>query len=379
MDMDSLVSGVTGILILSKEYAWIAQAFVVVLLTLIVSYVAKKVFDHLGKVALKSNTFWDDLLIRSARKPVRLFIWLNGLLLATEVVRRVSNAPIFDFVDPVRSVTFVLVFAWFMVSFIRQGEETVQNSDNVKNPMDATTASALGKLLRLSVVITSSLVVLQSLGFSVSGVLAFGGIGGIAIGFAAKDLLANFFGGLMIYLDQPFKVGDWVRSPDQDIEGTVEHIGWRLSRIRTFDKRPIYVPNATFASITLENPSRMTNRRIFEHIGVRYDDAGKVEAIINDVEAMLKQHEAIDQNLLLMVNLNKFASSSIEFFVYTFTKTVVWKEFHQIKQDIMLKIIAIIERHGAEFAFPTQTIHLAEGAPVEASAETTGPVHSTGQ
>jgi MscS family membrane protein len=132
----------------------------------------------------------------------------------------------------------------------------------------------------------------------------------------------------MIYLDQPFRVGDWVRSPDQDIEGTVENIGWRLTRIRTFDKRPIYVPNATFASITVENPSRMFNRRIKEDIGVRYSDASKVAAIIADVEAMLKEHEAIDKDQLLMVHLNKFASSSIEFFIYTFTKTVVWKEFH---------------------------------------------------
>lgn len=372
MDMETLVRGVTSTLNLGKENAWMVQVFVIVLLTMLVSYAAKKVFDKLEKSAKKSKTFWDDLLVGAARKPVRLFIWLNGLLLATDVVRQVSNEPIFDFVEPVRSVTFVLVFAWFMVSFIRKGEDMVQDPNHAAKPMDATTASALGKLMRLSVLITSALVVLQSLGFSVSGVLAFGGIGGIAVGFAAKDLLANFFGGLMIYLDQPFRVGDWVRSPDQDIEGTVENIGWRLTRIRTFDKRPIYVPNATFANITVENPSRMFNRRLYENIGVRYSDAGKVAAIVADVEKMLKEHEAIDQDQLLMVHLNKFAASSIEFFIYTFTKTVVWKEFHEIKQDILLKIIDIVEGHGAEFAFPTQTIHMAE-AEVQADEQEEGP------
>lgn len=359
MDIETLVSWMTGALNIGKEHTWVIQVFVIVLLTTLASYAVRKVFDKLETSAQKTSTFWDDLLVGAARKPVRLFIWLNGLLLATDVVRRVSNEPIFDFVEPVRSVTFVLVFAWFMVSFIRKGEEMVQDPAHASKPMDATTASALGKLMRLSVLITSALVVLQSLGFSVSGVLAFGGIGGIAVGFAAKDLLANFFGGLMIYLDQPFRVGDWIRSPDQDIEGTVENIGWRLTRIRTFDKRPIYVPNATFANITVENPSRMFNRRIYENIGVRYSDAAKVAAIIADVEAMLKAHEAIDQNQLLMVNLNKFAASSIEFFIYTFTKTVVWKEFHEIKQDVLLNIIDIVESHGAEFAFPTQTIHMA--------------------
>jgi MscS family membrane protein len=127
-------------------------------------------------------------------------------------------------------------------------------------------------LLRVSVIITAILVALQSLGFNISAVLAFGGIGGIAVGFAAKDLLANFFGGLMIYLDRPFSVGDWIRSPDRSIEGTVEKIGWRLTSIRTFDKRPLYIPNSMFANISVENPSRMTHRRIYETIGVRYED-----------------------------------------------------------------------------------------------------------
>ncbi|HAH80902.1 MAG TPA: mechanosensitive ion channel protein MscS, partial [Gammaproteobacteria bacterium] len=127
--------------------------------------------------------------------------------------------------------------------------------------LDQTTASAVGKLLRATVAITGTLLVLQAFGVSVSGVLAFGGIGGIAIGFAARDLLANFFGALMIFLDRPFSVGDWVRSPDRDIEGTVEDIGWRLTRIRTFDKRPLYLPNSIFSSLAVENPSRMNSRR----------------------------------------------------------------------------------------------------------------------
>jgi MscS family membrane protein len=223
----------------------------------------------------------------------------------------------------------------------------------------------LGKLLRLSVIITAVLVAMQTFGYSISGVLAFGGIGGIAVGFAAKDLLANFFGGLMIYLDRPFAVGDWIRSPDKSIEGTVEHIGWRLSRIRTFDKRPLYVPNAIFTQIAVENPSRMLNRRIYETIGIRYDDAGKMATIVERVKSMLKAHPAIDTEQTLIVNFNGFASSSLDFFVYSFTKTTNWVEFHEVKQDILLKILTIIEEQGAECAFPTSTLHLPE--PVQIS------------
>ena len=239
--------------------------------------------------------------------------------------------------------------------------------------MDPTTVGALGRLLRLIVTVIIVLIVMQNYGYSISGILAFGGIGGIAVGFAAKDILANFFGGLMIYLDRPFKVGDWIRSPDKQIEGTVEDIGWRQTRIRTFDKRPLYVPNATFANISVENPSRMTNRRIYEYIGVRYDDAAQVASIIASVKQMLKEHPEIDNNQTLIVNLDRFGASSLEFFVYTFTKTTDWVRFHEIKQDVMMKIMGIIEESGAEFAFPTTTVHLSGNTPLILNEQVMSP------
>jgi MscS family membrane protein len=150
-----------------------------------------------------------------------------------------------------------------------------------------------------------------------------------------------------------------VRSPEKEIEGTVEHIGWRLTRIRTFDQRPIYVPNAAFTTLVVENPSRMLNRRIFETIGVRYADVDALSTIIDEVRTMLEQHEEIEaEERTLMVNFNAFGASSLDFFVYTFTKTTVWAEYHRVKQDVLLRIAAIIRDHGAEVAFPTRTLHL---------------------
>jgi len=227
------------------------------------------------------------------------------------------------------------------------------------------------------VLITATLVALQTLGYSVSGVLAFGGVGGIAIGFAAKDLLANFFGGLMIYLDRPFAVGDWIRSPDREIEGTVEEIGWRLTRIRSFDKRPIYVPNAMFATIALVNPSRMSHRRIYETIGIRYQDADKMAAITRDVKAMLGGHPEIDASQTLIVNFNAFAPSSLDFFVYTFTKTTNWVHYHEVKEDVLLRILEIVAAHGAEVAFPTSTVHVPEGLAVSMDGTGSGGVMAT--
>lgn len=115
----------------------------------------------------------------------------------------------------------------------------------------------------------------------------------------------------MIYLDRPFSVGDWIRSPDRNIEGTVEDIGWRLTRIRTFDQRPLYVPNAIFANISVENPSRMYNRRINETIGLRYEDIAKVPVIIERVRQYLIDHQDIEtESRTLIVNFNTYGPST---------------------------------------------------------------------
>ena len=120
----------------------------------------------------------------------------------------------------------------------------------------------------------------------------------------------------MIHLDRPFSVGDWVRSPDRNIEGIVEKIGWRLAVMRTFDNRPLYVPNALFTQIVVENPSRMTNRRIVETVGIRYDDAGQMAGIVVDVKAMLEAHPEIDTDQTLIMNFNEFSPSSRDFCIH---------------------------------------------------------------
>ena len=320
-------------------------------------FTASNLLKRLHLKAEKSKRVWDDAIIDAIKKPISLIIWAAGIHLATEIIQEATGAVIFNAAEPIRDTAIIGALAWFLVRLIQHGERKFVEGEK---PVDATTVDAISKLLKISVVITSILVVLQTLGFSISGVVAFGGIGGMAVGFAAKDLLANFFGGLTIYLDRPFTVGDWIRSPDRDIEGHVENIGWRLTRIRTFDKRPLYVPNAVFTTIVVENPSRMLNRRIKETIGIRYDDAGKMEAIVGKVKDMLMNHPEIDANKILIVNFNAFAPSSLDFFVYTFTKTTDWVHFHEVKQNVMLEIINIIEKEGAECAFPTSTIHLAD-------------------
>ena len=351
-----------------RSESWVVQVFIIVFASLLLDWLQKRLLAKVHEKLLITKNYWDDSLVEAAQRPLTVIIWVLGLSFAAEIVQRQqSGAIIFEAVDPIREVGVIVCLAWFLVRFVRLAEHNIiKQCIEAGEPFDRTTADAIAKLIRISIIITAGLVILQTLGYSISGVLAFGGIGGIAVGYAAKDLLANFFGGLMIYLDRPFDVGDWVRSPDRQIEGTVEKIGWRITCIRTFDKRPLYVPNSVFTTIAVENPSRMTNRRIYETIGIRYDDASLMPVIVNDVRKMLEAHEEIDTRQTLIVNFNEFAPSSLDFFIYTFTRTTNWIRFHRIKQDVMLKIIGIIEGHGAECAFPTSTIHLAS-SPAEPS------------
>lgn len=355
---------------LQGDTALAVQVFVVVFVTLVLNFAVLRVMTHIVKRVKETKNFWDDVLVLAARKPISILIWMVGISWAADIVAAGSDAAIFGAIAPIREMSVIVLLVWFVVDFIKRAEQELikREVENEEDAVDETTVFAIGKLLRLSVIITASLVMLQTLGYSISGVLAFGGIGGIAIGFAAKDLLANFFGGLMVYLDRPFAVGDWVRSSDRSIEGTVEHIGWRLTRIRTFDKRPLYVPNGIFANITVENPSRMTNRRIYETIGLRYQDSAQLEPIINDVKAMLQAHDEIASDLTMIVNFNAYGPSSLDFFVYTFTKTTDWVYFHEVKQDVLLKILAIIAEHGADVAFPTSTVHIPEAVHLESEA-----------
>lgn len=341
--------------------AWVLQVFLVVLATAVCNFLILKLIRRLSDRQSGPQMQWDQCLFGALRKPAGVIVWLVGLSVAIDIIQLRAEVALFSIVGPVRDVGVIACVAWSLVGFlVRAQSHIVTSREAAGEPVDRTTIDAVGKLLRIAVIVTAVLVALQTLGYSVSGVLAFGGIGGLAVGLAAKDLLANFFGGAMVYMDRPFAVGDWIRSPDREIEGTVESIGWRLTRIRTFDQRPLYVPNAVFTQIAVENPSRMWNRRIFETVGLRYDDADSIGPIVRDVDAMLRAHPGIDQDRTLMVNFDKFAPSSLDFFVYCFTKTTEWQAYHALKQDVLLRMLAIVAQHGASVAFPTSTVHVSD-------------------
>ena len=371
------------------RWVWLgSHVFLIVLATACVRLLATGLLNKFVQKKTETRSRWKDALSRAASKPLDWGIWVVGLsfagnriyddvltkqtlaalaetdLIINDTIRDLlaheGADSIFERVGTLRSVALVVLVAWFTNRFIKEFQEVVAlpRRDGTESRWDPATASAVGRVLRASVIITTGLLILQVYGLPIEGVLAFGGIGGIAVGFAAKDVLANFFGTLMLLVDKPFVVGDWIRSPDREIEGTVEDVGWRTTRIRTFDRRPLYVPNANFASLTVENPQRMENRRIYETFRIRYEDMPRVKRLMDEVREMLRNHPAIDVTRTLMVNLDTYTEFSVNFFVYTFTKTTEWTEFHEIKEEILLLISDVVHKHGADFAFPTQTLHL---------------------
>ncbi|MGB0514626.1 MAG: mechanosensitive ion channel family protein [Wenzhouxiangellaceae bacterium] len=338
---------------------WTLQAFIIILAALLLDFVMRKFITRIGKLADRSNNLWDNALVYAGKRPISLLIYGQGLLMAARVLEPHTEAIVFsiEILELAQQLLFVVTVTWFAFRLAVGFERAFVHDRQIRNQdFDVTTVSVLGRIVRIAVMVTSVLTILSILEIPISGLLAAGGVGGIAIGLAARDLLANFFGGFMVFMDRPFSVGDWVRSPDRDIEGVVRKIGWRVTTIVKFDRRPMYVPNATFTTITVENPSRMTHRRIFEHIGVRYDDFSVVRDLVKDIRSMLKEHPEIASEETMIVNFDRYNASSLDIMVYCFTRTIVWIEYHGVREDVLLKIGEIIEARGAQIAFPTRTL-----------------------
>jgi MscS family membrane protein len=199
-------------------------------------------------------------------------------------------------------------------------------------------------------------VILQSWGYNVTGFVASLGIGGLAFALAAKDTAANLFGSLVIFGDKPFEIGDWIKT--DEVEGTVEDIGIRSTKVRTFAQALVHVPNATLANSAIINWSRMGKRRIKMNVGLTYETTeAQMRTIVEQIRSMLQGHEEIDQSTLF-IHFTDYSESSLDIFCYFFTKTTVWGEYLRVREDVNLKIKKIVEENGSAFAFPSRTVYL---------------------
>lgn len=350
---------------ISPTLLTLIECAIILFITLLVSIIEGFTFHRVYPKLKASEKTRSDTVLFAIHRPLQLIIWVLGITYAfTTAGDLLSNNAIESFSETmslVRQVILVIAFTWAVIRFIHLLEQSLVHSPahkHKKRKLDKATAFAISRLLRIITLCAALLVILQIAGVKVSALIALGGAGTLIAGLAAREMIANFFGALMIYTDRPFSVGDWIRSSDRNIEGTVEEIGWRLTRVRTFDKRPLYIPNAIFSTITVENPSRMHNRRINTMIGIGYESSSKLVAVRNAIETMLKDHEEIDKTQTLFVRINAFADSAINIQVYCFTITTDWLTFEAIREDVLLKILQIVEVQGANIAFPTQKLYL---------------------
>jgi MscS family membrane protein len=303
---------------------------------------------------------WVLLFFEAAYTPVLCMLWIMGIF---SIYFELSCNDSFDLVikniKQIEQLSLTLPFCWFLFRFkkllIRR---LVEKYDNTSPNFDPVLISIFSKIFTGFIICIGLAIIFNLLKIPIDTFMIFRGAFSIALAFAAQSILGNFFGCMMILVNRPFQVGDWISSPDKKVEGTVEEIGWNSTKIRTLERRPLYVPNSIFTHIVIMNSSLMSNRHIKQVICLRYQDADKIEKITIDIEIMLRSHIDIDQDQQIMADWVEFGSHALHIEVYAFTKTINRAIFRKVQQDICIKIIGIIEKQGAKIAIPARCMHV---------------------
>ncbi len=304
-----------------------------------------------------------EAIYRAAHSPLLALITLCAAYLIGRLVDGQIHAGLLSQVlDPSLRVGILLVSAW-------AGWNLIEVYPLVRHPhgheLDPMVYDLAGKFARLGLLTIIGLMILRTLHFPIDSLLTVGGVAGIAIGFAAQGVVSNLFGAMVIYMDQPFKIGEWIVLPQMNISGTVEHIGWRSTRLRGFDTYPYYVPNHVFNTSVVETPPRMHARRIEQTLPVRYSDVERLPAILAELRAYLANHSGIDHTQSQMVYFTNYGTHSLDILIYCFAATVQWAESLAIQEDVLLNASRIIRRNGGELALPVTRVQMQLPLPEE--------------
>ncbi len=335
-------------------------AFIIFFIALVFSnIISKMIVKMLNKITKKTKTTVDDDILSTIEAPLKFSIILIGFYLAKEWLK----IPRFDiFLDKIVQTLATFLLFWFVYRLIGKFALIFDKFySKLGKKLSSDIENFMVKALKILTVIIGIMSILQGWGINVSAFLASLGLVGMAFALAAKDTAANLFGSLVIFTDRPFKMGDWIQTPD--VEGTVENIGIRSTRVRAFTQALISVPNATIANSPITNWTKMGKRRIKARLGLPYSTSKKqMQKILEDLRDMLKNHDQIHKDTI-MIRFDEFADSSLSIFCYFFTTTTNWVKFLEVKEDVNFKIMEIIEKNGASFAFPSQSIYV-ESLPI---------------
>lgn len=307
----------------------------------------------LQELAKKTSTYYDNKIISALKGPLSFAFIIIGLHLffilifkETETIKNILNTLV------------VYTVFWAILSISEALRDLIYSATGKFN---AELSKEIGNfVLAIWKILVTGIglgAMLQVWGINVTALVASLGIGGLAFALAAKDTAANLFGSFSLLADKSIRIGEWIKV--NGVEGTVENIGMRTTKVRSFQKSLITVPNHIVANHPIENFSRRGIRRIKMHIGLTYStNSEQIIKIMEDIKEMLKGHEGISQNDSLMVNFDTFGDSSLDIFIYTFTKTANWKKYLDIRENVNLEIMKIVEDNGSSFAFPSHSIYV---------------------
>ena len=303
-------------------------------------------------IALKTENVLDERIITGLKEPIRFGFIVIGLHLFFMLLF-ISN----DFIHLVLETLILYTIFWGSISFIDALKDYLFNYSNMDKMHSKELSSFIIKVLKTIVIAIGGTLILQNWGVNVTGITTSLGIGGLAFALAAKDSASNLVASIALLLDNSIRNGEWVKVAG--VEGVVESVDMRTTKIRSFQKSIFTIPNSLVANNPIENFSRRGVRRIKINVGLTYKTtATNVEHIVLAIRDMLQHHSQISQKETLLVNLNDFGDSSLEIFIYTFTNTANWEQYLAVREDIHFKIIKIVEDNNSSFAFPSKSIYI---------------------
>lgn len=312
------------------------------------------------------NKAIDHRLALALTKPLSFFLLLLGIYISLvilpfdpDIERMISHL--------FRGLT-MLAILWgaLMATDIAADHLESRFSGSPASPLSGF-APLVKKTLKIFVLTIGVLMTVDNLGYNVTGILATLGLGTAAIALASQDTIKNLFGTLMIVLDRPFKVGDWIQVGDK-VDGDVESIGLRSTKVRTWPKTIISVPNGVLANEYVNNWSRMPKRRVKQVVGITYEATARdMEELVGEIRDILRKDEGVQKDFIL-VNFTDFGESSLDILVYYFTTTTAWLDHMDIRQRINCKIMEAVHGRGLSIAFPCRSVYL-EGPAASRMAE----------
>ncbi|MFD3158673.1 mechanosensitive ion channel family protein [Haloimpatiens sp. FM7330] len=323
-------------------------------------FFTKYIFKLILKILSRTKTKLNTKMFLAFQKPLNLFFIVLGLYTSIVYLRiKILGSKYIAsvFLQNFFSSAVIILIAWGCYNLTNTSSvlfEKMQKKFDIN--MDKILFPFIAKVIRFIIVAFAAIIVIEKWGYDIQGFIAGLGLGGLAFALAAKDTAANIVGGIIILLDKPFNIGDWIKTTS--VEGTIEDISFRSTKIRNFEKGLVTVPNSTLANEPITNWSRRGNRRINFNIGVTYDTPSyKIKKCVEEMKEMLKKHEDVSKETIL-VNFNKFNDSSLDILLYFFVNTSELAKYLEIKENINFKIMEIFEKEQVSMAFPSTSIYV---------------------